>query len=89
MVADLLDILILSRTESKIYFLSKFSPQAKPFEILIIHILPPLKDLSKGFALYDKWEMRNDKWQMTNDNLKRTHDSWTIYKNKTWKNNHK
>ena len=27
----------------------------------------PLKDLSKAFALYDKW-------QMTNDNLKRTHN---------------
>ena len=64
-VADLLDSLILSRTENQKnnIFLSKFSPQVKLFAILIIHILLPLKDLSKAFALYDKWQMRNEKWQ--------------------------
>ena len=56
MVADLLNSLILSRTEPKKnnIFLSKLSPQVKVFVILIIHILPLLKDLSKTFALYEK-----------------------------------
>ena len=39
----------------------------------------PLKDLSKAFALYDKWQMTKEKWQMTNDNLKRTHNLISSY----------
>ena len=60
MVADLLESLIQSRTESKKkFFLSKFSSQVNLFAILIIHILPPLKDFDPCFV----WQMRNEKWQ--------------------------
>ena len=55
-VAELPNSLILSRTEPEKnnIFLLKFSPQVKLFAKLIIHILLPLKDLSKAFASYDK-----------------------------------
>ena len=45
----------------------------------------PLKDLSKTFALYDKWEitMRNEKWQwemtMRNENEK-----WQMTSDNVW-----
>ena len=56
MVADLLDGLVLSRTKNQknnIFFIKVFTT-SKTFAILTIHILHPLKDLPKAFALYDK-----------------------------------
>ena len=50
------------KQKDSIFFIKVFTT-SKTFEILIIHILIPLK----AFALYNKWEMTNEKWQMTND----------------------
>ena len=73
MVADLLDSLILSWTETKNnIFLSKFSPQIKLSQYWKYTFSPPLL---KAFALYDKWPMRNEKWEITIEKRTNNHSS--------------